>query len=280
MLYNNLIMDENLPNPQGGTQNVVTPPVVPPQPEVPPVAPTPVLTPTPTAPPEPQPAKSNKVLWISLGILALAAIAGGAYYFLKGTSTQPVPTPTQPSLTTPIPTPVDRTAGWLTYSNKKYNFSFKYRPDAKVQEQADGTINLTLLGPTQKTGTEFFDGLNMTFKPGSLGGLTLKTFVDNKMKAFSAQGTVSATMSATIAQVAGYKFHLETIVASDYYYLPLGTTNYLEINDLTKDPSGAGFTQNVSDTLLSFSFAIASPSASPVSSPSASPSTPSGTMGY
>lgn len=271
-------MDENLPNPQGDTQNIVTPPVVSPTPPVPPAPSAPVLTPTPP-PPIPSPSKPNLMLWISLGILALALIIGGGYYFLKGTSTKPAPTPL-PSAATPIPTPVDRTTGWLTYSNTKNNFSFKYRPEAKVQEQTDGTINLTLLGPTQKTGTEFFDGLNMSFKPGSLGRLTLKTFVDNKMKALSAEGTVSATTSATLAQVAGYKFHLETIAPSDYYYLPLGTKSYLEIADFTRDPSGQGFVQNVQDTLSSLTFGVASPSASPLSTPSASPSTPSGTMGY
>ncbi|MCJ7805288.1 hypothetical protein MUP46_01450 [Patescibacteria group bacterium] len=262
-------MDDNLPNPQGDTQNLAkmtTPPTG--TPPIPPTTPAPsasVLTPTPTPPPTPpvpSASKPNLMLWISLGILALAAIAGGAYYFLKGTSTKPVPTPV-PVAPTPIPTPVDRTTGWLTYTNTKNNFSFKYRPDAKVQEQTDGTINLTLLGPTQKTGTEFFDGLNMTFKPGSLGGLTLKTFVDKKMTVLSTEGVVSATTSATIAQMVGYKFHLETIVPSDYYYLPLGTTSYLEIVDLTRDPSSQGFEQNAQDTLSTITFGVASPSATP-----------------
>jgi len=272
MLYNKSIMDDNLPNPQGDTQNLANPPVAPPTPPVPPA---PVLTPTPTPPPTPpvpSASKPNLMLWISLGILALAAIAGGAYYFLKGTTTKPTPTPV-PAALTPIPTPVDRTAGWLTYTNTKNNFSFKYRPDAKIQEQTDGTINLTLLGATQKTGTEFFDGLNITFKPGSLGGLTLKTFVDKKMTALSTEGIVSATTSATIAQMVGYKFHLETIVPSDYYYLPLRTSSYLEIVDLTRDPSSQGFEQNAQDTLSTIMFGVASPSATPLS-------TPSGTMGY
>ncbi len=274
-------MDDNLPNPQGDTQKlaqmeqqpVAPPPAPQPTSTLTPLTPTPVPAPSSPVPATPAP-KTNVMLWISLGILVLAAIAGGAYYFLKGTTTKPTPTPVPVALT-PIPTPVDKTAGWLTYTNTKNNFSFKYRPDAKVQEQTDGTINLTLLGPTQKTGTEFFDGLNMTFKPGSLGGLTLKTFVDKKMTALSTEGIVSATTSATIAQMVGYKFHLETIVPSDYYYLPLGTTSYLEIVDLTRDPSSQGFEQNAQDTLSTITFGVASPSASPLSTPSATPtSTP------
>ncbi len=206
------------------------------------------------------------MLWVSLGILALAAIVGGAYYFLKGGIAKPTPTPL-PSAATPIPTPVDRKTGWLTYSNTKYNFSFKYRPDAKIQTQTDGMISLTLLGPTQKTGTEFFDGLNLTFRPGSLGTQTLKAYVDKKMADISEIGQVSSTSSATLAQVSGYKFHSETIVPAEYYYLPLGTSSYLEIVDLTMDPSSQGFAEDVQATLSSLIFVAASPSASPVSSP-------------
>lgn len=80
--------------------------------------------------------KGSAVIFILIGILVIAGVAGGAYYL--GTKkpvtviptqtpvvTSQTPQPTIASQTTSIP---DATANWNTYTNTQYGISFKY-PD-------------------------------------------------------------------------------------------------------------------------------------------------------
>lgn len=273
-------MGQELSNLENKAAQTATPPTPPPL-TVPPTQPATPSSPESISPASPAPTpsqKTNMLLWISVGILALAAIAGGVYYFSKGLGSgqTPVYTLTPQTYVTPSPAPVDRTAAWQLYINTKYNFSFKYPAEAKVQQLADGPINVQQLGPTQKQGTEIIDALNLSFKAGTLGTQTLQTFVNKKMLNLSETFQLSATSSATIAQTTAYKFHAKGLSEGDYYYLPLGTTIYLEIIDSTKDPTGKGFEQEAQDILSTLALSAATPSATPLATPV---STPSGTMG-
>lgn len=248
------------PVPNTSPAQPVTPPVVQP------------ATPEPTAPTQ----KTNMLLWISVVILILAAIAAAVYYFGKGFiggASVYTPVPTSP---TPVPTP-NRTIGWQLYTDTQFAFSFEYPPSAQVQTLSDGTISVQVWGPTQKQGAGFIDGVNLSFRPGSLGTQTLQEYVTQKISVLSGSLQVSATSSSTLAQRIGYKFHVNGMLVGDYYYFPLETASYLEIIDVSKDPTSAGFIQEAQDILSTLSFSVASPSATPLASPISSPS---GTMGY
>lgn len=66
----------------------------------------------------------SKWLWITLIIVILAAGAFAAWYFLMGQGKK-----VETSTTT------DKTAGWQTYENKTYGFSFKYPKDWIAEDE-------------------------------------------------------------------------------------------------------------------------------------------------
>lgn len=90
-----------------------------------------------TVNPEPQKQSNLSLIILSLLVLILVGVGGfilARYPYAPKTE---VPVPSQPPVATPAPTqspfgtssvsiPTDETAGWKTYSNSKYAFSFKY----------------------------------------------------------------------------------------------------------------------------------------------------------
>jgi hypothetical protein len=80
---------------------------------------------------------------IVLIVVVVAIIAVGAYFiFVKKSepiAQQPTPTPTpisdnqqQPPVTQQTPPKADETRSWLTFTNKKYNYSFKHPQGSSV----------------------------------------------------------------------------------------------------------------------------------------------------
>lgn len=108
------------------------------------------------------PKKSNKsFLVILLAILGLI-LAGGLVYAgvqigkkQSLISVSPTPMPTEVLIPTiPISTPTpDPTAGWKTYTNKKYGYSISYPINWDVKEfpESGGYIEVTSLNPDKVT---------------------------------------------------------------------------------------------------------------------------------
>lgn len=103
--------------------------------------------------------KSSKML--IAGLVVLAIIAGGVYYFLQlqesQVSEQP-PTDTE-DLTVPLPV-LDPTEGWEVYTGT--GFSVKY-PGGLIVGEDVSMLNISMWGPTQTEGTELFDGFAVNF---------------------------------------------------------------------------------------------------------------------
>jgi hypothetical protein len=250
-------MEDNTPQVQGQAPTAGEPTQAPAGAQNPAQVP-PAVPQTPSAPPGPQeqqaplaevvPNRKGKVVWIGLGILIIALIGAGVYFMLARKESTVSPTTPTPTLTPP---PAATPTTESTYSDKNGMYSFKYPSEAEVKEQSDGSITVSIWGPTQKEDTEFYDGLSLNFKTSSLAGKNLMTIAQEKATEFGDLFETSTPSAVTVASALGYSFHVKGVVEADYYYLPLDSQGYLEIVDSTKDPTGKGFIKMAEDILLS-----------------------------
>jgi hypothetical protein len=135
----------------------------------------PVPPPCPVCPPKPKPTQVLLKVLLVLGmalVLALIILVGSGLRITKKESLLDIwlasrkgISPTPEVLATPTP---DSTADWKTYTNQKYNYSFKYPAEAKLEEgrgheeRLQETI-LTFFGPNYQGPGEFTDGYGITF---------------------------------------------------------------------------------------------------------------------
>jgi hypothetical protein len=167
-----------------------------------------------------------------------------------GPVTQPTPTAVvTPIPTMPTPTP-EPTGDWKTHTNAKCGFTIKYPPELSVDENR-GCVHFSLWGPTQKTETEFYDGISLLFDSGQLGNKTLKELIEEEAAVFQDVGEVLIPPTqTTIAGVSGYTFKARGLGVFTYFYVSHKSGVYLEIVDSTVDPTGKGFQKTV-DLILS-----------------------------
>lgn len=100
--------------------------------------------------------KGQGLIFIIVGILVTALIAGGAYYLGRSTSPKPSANPVVTSTATPFSTPLstetlvkmdDETTHWKTYTNTQLGFEMKYPPEKIVEVEE----NITNYEPGQNT---------------------------------------------------------------------------------------------------------------------------------
>lgn len=139
---------------------------------------------------------------------------------------------------------------WVFYENKDIGFSIKHPDYLEPEEQQDGSIGIFFLGPTQKTETEFYDGISLYFKLTPLEGKDLIDIVEENRRIFvDLYGdSVSKISEIVVDLVSGFVFSDEK---GQYIYLGVGNNNYLEINNMTVDPGDLGYKQTASDILES-----------------------------
>jgi hypothetical protein len=196
------------------------------------------------------------IIWVVLGIVLILVIGGGAYLFasgkLSGIGGTPIstPAPQLEAIATATPTPDVSMEGWTTFTKEGVGFTFMYPPDLEYREYEDGSYSVSKWGPTQTEGTEFFDGISMSFKTGDRWAATLEEWVNTKYEELKEVFDTDAPETLTLAGVSGYQMHVRGIVEADYFYVPVGETSYLEIINASKDPTSAGYPEIV-DKILS-----------------------------
>jgi len=149
---------------------------------------------------------------------------------------------------------VGGTEGWSTFEREGVNISFKYPKEVTILDYSDGAIVLRLWGPTQKEGTEFYDGLSMSFKVAKFEGKTLKETAGLKYLQLKEFSEVTPPVVGLLAGTSGYTMHIKGIFSADYYYVPINETLYLEVINGTKDPTKAGYSQQAETVLLTLEF--------------------------
>ena len=150
---------------------------------------------------------------------------------------------------TPIALVVEGTANWNIYKKEGAPFSFKYPKDVELTELKSYYIKLSKSGPAQQEGTEFKDGVSISFRTFESGGLTLKQAADATYLSIKGDIDVTQSVVASIGGATGYTFHVKGGINADYYYLAINDKLYLEVVNATKDPGKAGF-KEVAATIL------------------------------
>jgi hypothetical protein len=224
------------------------------EPQIPPPVSQPPM-PQPSQPPTTPPSsgKSKIVLWVGIALLVFASLTVGAYFL--GSESKPSPTPSPSPLPTVSPTAAPTSnpiLNWETYSDTEGNFSFKYPSEISLREEVDGSVVLSLWGPSQKEGTEFYDGIYLSFKMEDSTGLSLANFVDQRINEIKVDTeNVSAKEAVSLGELSGYKFEATGYGQFTYFYLQLADDSFLEIIDGTIDPTSVGFEETVQQILSS-----------------------------
>lgn len=192
------------------------------------------------------------VLAVVLGF-ALLAVATCAGYWC-GTQQTPTPTPTSP---TPSPT-----ADWDTYRKEGIAFTFKYPKGATLWGREEDVIQLSLWGPTQKSGAEFHDGLSLRFYlPKAFDNESLRDYVGVVRDGYAAGefiAEISEVEEVTLNRLGGYTFSTKYFGNQGAKHIYLQSTHqpdvFVEIVDATRDPTDQGFEEIADQILSTFEF--------------------------
>ncbi len=198
-------------------------------------------------------------------LLLVVAIGISAILYLTGQS--PAPAQTEDSIETEQETSPDVkkyyetkgseiTSGWETHTASTYKV--KYPSDVQVNEQEGGRLLLTKSGPTQKTETEFYDGLSLSFHQFDLSGTNLETYVQGKIDESEEAGIfeiISGPSPVNIGNYSGRTYTSQGVITFRYIYLQsTDGSKSMEIIDSTIDPGNLGFEETVNQILSTFQF--------------------------
>ena len=150
--------------------------------------------------------------------------------------------------------------GWREYQDEEIGIRINHPPEMEVNEvgQEEGMVskgvNFTLVGPSQAPATEFFDGISLRFSRIGSRGQTTKDFAQQQLDDLR-NSPVFESGDQKVAPIVinnyqGFEYEVQTITPIRYIYLPAGENEVLEIVDLTRDPTGAGF-EAIRDRILS-----------------------------
>lgn len=203
--------------------------------------------------------KKKLPLIISLVIAFSLLIAGiyfartGEYKTTQDTTDQIViSSPTKPE-SSPTPTEDgDPYSGWNTYNSDVLDITFKYPSDMKLQENPDNTVQLIKLGPTQKEGTELYDGISLTVRTAIYTG-DFQDFVESeRLESMDPIiDEITSLEEREIASLSGYGFTIVGLGMFDQIYLPLNSEEFVHISMLVSDPQNEGFAETVDLILAS-----------------------------
>jgi hypothetical protein len=192
-------------------------------------------------------AKWKSILLVLIGIAAVGAII----YVQNPQVSNFGPTPTDSPTTTP-----SETANWLQYSHPQLEFSFQYPPEATLEERENG-LTLFRWGPTQREGTEVYDGYVLNFNTVETEE-ELNIYAQEQLDQ-SAQDPISEiTQSLTQTTLGGQTAYTYSIRGLGEFQMIMvkhpTQPMIINISDLTADPGNLGFAQTVSQILSSFKF--------------------------
>lgn len=168
-------------------------------------------------------------------------------------------TPTQssgvadPSPTIQVAVPDD----WQRYANEDVGFLIHHPDSMEIESNPVGGVKFQMEGPTQRQGTELYDGISLTIQRGSFEAGSFDAFVQNEYVEEQDSPTnsgLSELRERTMLGRRGYEYVVTGLGEFTHVYLPLEGKRYAHIYYLVEDPEGDDFAQILSDMLSTLEF--------------------------
>lgn len=199
-------------------------------------------------------------------IIFIFAVIGLTYYYTTQNQQdetsaviEPQPTMVATDIISPIaPTAFDNSdlkIGGSSHTDAENVYSILYPNDYKTDTQNGGKeTRFYKTGATQRGQTEMYDGVIIVLETIPLNGQSLEKWVDDKLKAATADGTseiVQPKMPTTLNGYPGFIYTLRGLGESKYTVIQKDTnSNYaVSIVTLVNDPQNVGFQKEVDKTL-------------------------------
>ena len=147
------------------------------------------------------------------------------------------PTPT----TTPLPTKIPED-DWQIYRNATIGFEIRH-PVNLIIDDSDGlSVQMVLVGPSQQSQTEFFDGIALSVRKIIVDKDLVKQKIEEEMVSYREINGAEATGEMVEININGNKGFRYGEGNNWFNYVPV-EGGYLEIANLSADPSNMGFKQ-------------------------------------
>lgn len=234
--------------------------------------PTPAPEPTNTSATDSK-SSNTKSKWpiVVIGLLVLLLIPLGGYFFYtqfgpKTAEPTPTPTPMTTGEKTPTPKPTGKAELDKTYTSSEHGWQIdypsnlkltKYGPEQIGKSGVGETVNFSYVGPTQKEGTEFYDGISITVGVKErTNGQTLEDFADNDTDIDPEIGSKTPMKEITINGLSGFETTVSGLgkVRSIYLQHPKNSNQAYYISIFAEGPgeSGAEYMKTVEKMLEGF----------------------------
>jgi len=178
--------------------------------------------------------KIGKVIFWILFVLAI----GGVWWLVNNYTPSPVTEENQEETVTD---------SWETYNNEKIGFEVKHPEQVEVITHAENQVSLQLVGPTQSTGTEFYDGLSLGFRTvEKTAEQTLVDVANAQLKDIVEVGAVE--VEPVPSQIGGKDaiyYVSRTQGKFQVYLVEKSDTEVLEVSIFVEDPTDIGFKEIV-----------------------------------
>lgn len=154
-----------------------------------------------------------------------------------------------------IPSETSNIEGWKVYTDQDKGLSINYPPEMTLMKEAGG-IKFLFLGPTQRTGTELYDGIIFYVFKESYNQNTLKEFVEVQLeeeKKFEV--TVTKELENwSFSGFNGYSYEIQGLGVFTYIFIDAGPGKTIKITYLAPDPKNQGFQQTVNTMISTLKF--------------------------
>ena len=142
---------------------------------------------------------------------------------------------------------------WQTYTNQESGFSMDYSSALKKEEGSQEIVKFTLLGPTQREGTEIFDGISVIVTTATHTQKDLKNYIESRLEKTGEIGEVTSGPKRVVLNGNnGYRYEKVTAGSSTVLTFPLSEEKVIKISYSAPDPEDRGYREIVEEMINSF----------------------------